>query len=48
MEDRNRSQIGKKVTEGESGKKYELTSEQERRKSEPKAAERLPKSTEKH
>ena len=45
---RNRSNIGKKVAEGESGKQDELKSEQERRKSEPRAAEKRPKSTERH
>ena len=43
-----RSQIGKKAAEGESGKQYELKREQERRKSEPRAAEKRPKSTERH
>ena len=43
-----RSQIGKTVAEGESGKQYELKSEQERRKSEPRSAEKRPKSTERH
>ena len=45
---RNRSHFGKKVAEGESGKQDELKSEQERRKSEPRAAEKRPKSTETH
>ena len=45
---RNRSQSGKKVAEGESGKEYELKREQERRKSLPRAAEKRPKSTERH
>ena len=45
---RNRCRIGKKLPEGESGKQDELTSEQERRKSEPRAAEKRPKSTERH
>ena len=45
---RNRSNIGKKVAEGESGKQDELKREQERRKSEPRAAEKRPKSTERH
>ena len=45
---RTRSQIGKKVAEGESGKQDELKSEQERRKSEPRAAEKRPQSTERH
>ena len=45
---RNRSNIGKKVAEGESGKQDELKSEQERRRSEPGAAEKRPKSTERH
>ena len=44
----NRFQIGKKVAEGESGKQDELKREQERRKSEPRAAEKQPKSTERH
>ena len=45
---RNRPNIGKKAAEGESGKQDELKSEQERRKSEPRAAEKRPKSTERH
>ena len=45
---RNRSRIGKKLPEGESGKQDELKREQERRKSEPRAAEKRPKSTDKH
>ena len=45
---RHRSQIGKKLPEGESGKQDELKSEQERHKSEPRAAEKRPKSTGKH
>ena len=45
---RKRSQIGKKVAEGESGKQDELKSKQERRKSEPRAAEKRPNSTEIH
>ena len=45
---RNRSNIGKKVAEGDSGKQDELKNEQERRKSEPRAAEKQPKSTERH
>ena len=45
---RNRSNIGKKAAEGESGKQDELKSEQEGRKSEPRAAEKRPKSTERH
>ena len=45
---RNRSQIGKKLPEGESGKQDELKSEQERRKSEPRAADKRSKSTERH
>ena len=45
---RNRSQIGKKVAEGESVKQDELKREQERRKTEPRAAEKRPKSTERH
>ena len=44
----NRSQIGKKVAEGESGKQDELKSEQEGRQNEPTAAEKRPKSTERH
>ena len=42
------SNIGKTAAEGESGKQDELKSEQERRKSEPRAAEKRPKSTERH
>ena len=45
---RNRSNIGKIEAEGESGKQDELKSEQERRKSEPRAAEKRPKSTERY
>ena len=45
---RNRSNIGKKVAERESGKQDELKSEQERRNSEPRAAEKRRKSTERH
>ena len=41
-------QIGKKLLEVESGKQDELKSEQEGRKSEPRAAEKRPKSTERH
>ena len=37
-----------KVAEGESGKQDELKSEQERRRGEPRAAEKRPKSTERH
>ena len=44
----NCSKIGKKLPEGESGKQDELKREQERRKSEPRAAEKRPKSTERH
>ena len=44
----NRSQIGKEAAEGESGKQYELKREQKRCKSEPRAAEKRPKSTERH
>ena len=44
----NRPQIGKKLPAGESGKQDELKSEQEGRKSEPRAAEKRPKSTERH
>ena len=43
-----RSRIGKKLPEGKPGKQYELKSEQERRKSEPRAAEKRPKNTERH
>ena len=45
---RTRSNIGKKRREGESGEPDELRNEQERRKSEPRAAEKWPKSTERH
>ena len=45
---RNRCQIGKKLREGESGEPDELRNKQERRKSEPRAAEKRPKSTERH
>ena len=45
---RNRCQIGKKQREGESGEPDELRNKQERRKSEPRAAEKRPKSTERH
>ena len=45
---RNRCQIGKKLRDGESGEPDELRNKQERRKSEPRAAEKRPKSTEKH
>ena len=45
---RHRCQIGKKLREGESGKPDELRNKQERRKSEPRAAEKRPKSTERH
>ena len=44
----NRFQIGKKLPAGESGKQDELKSEQEGRKSEPRAAEKRPKSMERH
>ena len=44
----NHAQVGKRVTERGSGKQEELISEQERRKSESRAAEKRPKSTEKH
>ena len=44
----NRPRIGKKLIEAESGKQDELKSEQEGRKSEPRAAEKRPKSTERH
>ena len=42
------SNIGKKVAEGEAGKQHEFKSEQEGRKNEPRAAEKRPKSTERH
>ena len=45
---RNRTNIGKELPEAESGKQDEFKSEQERRKSEPRAAEKRPKSTDKH
>ena len=45
---RNRCQIGKKLRDGESGEPDELGNEQERRTSEPRAAEKRPKSTERH
>ena len=45
---RHRSNSGKKVAGGYSGKQDELKSEQEGRKSEPRAAEKRPKSTERH
>ena len=45
---RNRYPIGKKLREGESGKPDELRNKQDRRKNEPRAAEKRPKSTEKH
>ena len=45
---RNRCQIGKKLREGESGEPDDLRNKQERRKSEPRAAENQPKSTERH
>ena len=45
---RNRIQVGKTQREGESGKPDELRNKQERRKSEPRAAEKRPKSTERH
>ena len=45
---RHRCQIGKKLREGESGKPDELRNKQERRKNEPRAAEKRPKSTERH
>ena len=45
---RHRCQIGKKLREGESGEPYDLRNEQERRKSEPRAAEKRPKGTERH
>ena len=43
-----RPQFGKKLIEAESGNQDELNSEQEGRKSEPRAAEKRPKSTERH
>ena len=45
---RNRSNIGKEVAEGESGKHDEINSEKEGRTNEPIAAEKRPKSTERH
>ena len=45
---RSRSQIGKKLREGESGEPDELRNKQERRKSEPRAAEKRRKGTERH
>ena len=45
---RTRCQIGKKLREKESGEPAELRNKQERRKSEPRAAEKRPKSTERH
>ena len=45
---RNRAHIGKKLGEGESGKPDELKREQERRKNEPRAAEKRPKRTNTH
>ena len=45
---KNRPQIGKKLIEAEPGKQDELNSEQEGRKNEPRAAEKRPKSTERH
>ena len=44
----NRCQVGKKLREGESGEPDELKSGQEGRKSGPRAAEKRPKSTERH
>ncbi len=43
-----RSQLGKNVREGGSIKPDELNNKQERRKMEPRAAEKRPKSTERH
>ena len=43
-----RPNIGKTLVVVESGKQDELNSEQEGRKSEPRAAEKRPKSTERH
>ena len=45
---RHRCQIGKKLREGEAGKQDEFKNKQERRKNEPRAAEKRPKSTERH
>ena len=45
---RNRCQIGKTLRDGESGEPYGLRNKQERRKSEPRAAEKRPKGTERH
>ena len=45
---RYRSPIGKKLWEGEPGKQDELKNKQERRKSEPKEAEKRRKSTDRH
>ena len=44
----NRPQIGKKLSAGESGKQDELKSKQGGCKSEPRAADKRPKSTEGH
>ena len=43
-----RPNIAKKLTAGESGRQDELNIEPEKRKSEPRAAEKQPKSTERH
>ena len=45
---RNRCQIGKKLREGGSGEPDEFRNKQERRKNEPRAAEKRPKDTERH
>ena len=44
----NRCLVGKELREGEPGEPDELRNKQERRKSEPRAAEKRPKSTERH
>ena len=44
----NRLRIGKKLREYESGQPDELTNKQERRKNEPRAAEKRPKRPERH
>ena len=45
---RNQVQSGKKQREEESGKPDKFKRKQERRKNEPRAAEKRPKSTERH
>ena len=45
---RNRCNIGKKLREEEPGNPDELRNKQERRKNEPRAAEKRPKSTVRH